>query len=80
MRVAAADEQMIRQAGKELNERLKSYREKYSLDDKQDLMAMVAFDCLMEKARQQSSNSKAEVFFSEKLNKWGELLTQSLPE
>ena len=79
MRVAAADEEMIRQAGKELNERLKGYRDRYKLDDKQDLLAMVAFDTVMEKARQQASSSKAEHFFSDKLSEWGNLLTQSLP-
>ena len=80
MRVAAADEEMIRQAGKELNERLKSYREKFKLDDKQDLLAMATFDCLMEKARQQSSSTKAEHFFSDKLTKWGDMLTQTLAD
>ncbi len=48
MKVAAEDEHRIRSAAKMLNERIKSYREQFGLNDKTDLLAMVAFDSTME--------------------------------
>ena len=48
MKVRAEDEPRIRRAGKLINDRLKRYREEFGLDDRQDLLAMVAFDCMVE--------------------------------
>lgn len=48
MKVKAEDEARIRRAGKLINDRLKTYREEFGLDDRQDLLAMVAFDCMVE--------------------------------
>ncbi|HSI78066.1 MAG TPA: cell division protein ZapA [Lunatimonas sp.] len=48
MKVKVQDEAKIRRAGKLINEKLKRYREEFGLDDKQDLLAMVAFDSMME--------------------------------
>lgn len=56
MKVKAEDEERIRRAGKALNEKIKSYREQFGIDDHQDLMAMVAFDSMVEKMK------KEEVF------------------
>jgi len=49
MRVSPEDEERIRKAGKFVNEKIRIYREKFGIDDKQDLLAMVAFDCIVEK-------------------------------
>ena len=48
MKVKVEDESKIRRAGKLINEKLKKYREEFGLDDRQDLLAMVAFDCMVE--------------------------------
>ena len=48
MKVKAEDEAKIRRAGKLINERIKQYRDEFGLDDRQDLLAMVAFDCMVE--------------------------------
>ncbi|AGA76325.1 cell division protein ZapA [Echinicola vietnamensis] len=48
MKVKAEDEAKIRRAGKLINDKLKRYREEFGLDDRQDLLAMVAFDCMVE--------------------------------
>jgi len=48
MKVKVQDEAKIRRAGKLINEKIKRYREEFGLDDKQDLLAMVAFDSMME--------------------------------
>jgi hypothetical protein len=37
MRVAVADEERLRLAGRQLSEQLREYREKYGIQDKQDL-------------------------------------------
>jgi cell division protein ZapA (FtsZ GTPase activity inhibitor) len=48
MRVKIADESKIRNAGKLINEKLRKYKDEFGLDDTQDLLAMVAFDCMVE--------------------------------
>lgn len=49
MTVKAEEEERVRRAGKLINERLKSYREKFGIDDKQDLLSMVAFDAIVDR-------------------------------
>lgn len=53
MKVSAEDEARIRRAGKLINEKIRSYREAFGIDDKQDLLAMVAFDCLVESMKEE---------------------------
>lgn len=48
MRVKIEDEAKIRNAGKLINEKLRKYKDEFGLDDTQDLLAMVAFDCMVE--------------------------------
>lgn len=62
MKVKAEDEEGIRKAGKLVNEKMKSYRDQFGIDDNQDLLAMVAFDCLVDKMKkEESSESKDEI-------------------
>ncbi|MEQ9426281.1 MAG: cell division protein ZapA [Cyclobacteriaceae bacterium] len=51
MKVKAEDEERVRTAGKVINEKVKTYADQFGIDDIQDLLAMVAFDCLTEKMR-----------------------------
>lgn len=44
MRIGVSEEERLRIAGKLINEKLKKYRDQFGIDDKQDLLAMVAFD------------------------------------
>ena len=55
MKVKRKDEERIRVAGKLINEKIKNYREQFGIDDKQDLLAMVAFDCLVDKMADEES-------------------------
>lgn len=57
MRVTPSDEQRLRLAGKLVNDKLKKYREQFRIDDKQDLLAMVAFDCLVEMLKTESDTT-----------------------
>lgn len=66
MRVKAEDEERIRKAGKSLNEKIKSYRSQFGIEDNQDLLAMVAFDCLVDKMKkEENSESNDEVALSQ---------------
>jgi cell division protein ZapA len=58
MRVKIEDESKIRQAGKLINEKLKKYKEEFGLDDNQDLLAMVAFDCMVESLETNEVNAE----------------------
>jgi cell division protein ZapA len=58
MKVKTEDEAKIRHAGKLINEKIKRYREEFGLDDKQDLLAMVAFDCMIESMEQDKINAE----------------------
>ncbi len=57
MKVDVADEEQIRLAGKKINEKIKLYRDQFGIDDKQDLLAMVAFDSLFEKLQADASQT-----------------------
>ncbi|HSJ67734.1 MAG TPA: cell division protein ZapA [Anditalea sp.] len=58
MKVKVEDEAKIRRAGKLINDKLKRYREEFGLDDRQDLLAMVAFDCMVETMESSEVNSE----------------------
>ncbi|OJW70740.1 MAG: cell division protein ZapA [Candidatus Amoebophilus sp. 36-38] len=48
MKVQATDEASVRKAGELINNQIKAYRDKFGITDIQDLLAMVAFDCLVD--------------------------------
>lgn len=58
MKVKREDEEKVRMASRLINEKLKSYKDQFGIDDKQDLMAMVAFDSLVEKMTTEESHQK----------------------
>ncbi|PRY86723.1 cell division protein ZapA [Mongoliibacter ruber] len=58
MKVKAEDEAKIRHAGKLINDKIKRYREEFGLDDRQDLLAMVAFDSMVESMEQDMINTE----------------------
>ena len=51
MKAPASEEERLRKAGKVVNEHIKTFRARYGLDDKQDLLAMVAIVCMAEKLK-----------------------------
>lgn len=65
MRVNPSEEERLRLAGRILNEKLKTFRESFGIDDKQDLLAMVAFDCMAEKIKSEKEiNDLGSTFFA----------------
>jgi len=57
MRVDAAEEELLRIAGRLVNERMKNYKDQFGIEDKQDLLAMVAFDSIAAKLRSEVDTS-----------------------
>ena len=75
MKVSLDDEAKVRQAGKLINEKLKGYRDQFGIDDKQDLLAMVAFDCLMDKMQSTSSDHHIDESVMNKVNYLNHILS-----
>ncbi len=78
MRVKPDDEEKIRKAGKLINEKIKSYKEKFGIDDKQDLLAMVSFDILIDKIESDRNMENSDENISNKINYLNNLISQSL--
>ncbi len=77
MKVEPEEEERIRRAGKMVNEKIKLFKSQFGIDDKQDLLAMVAFDALVEKLKAEGS-SVNDMHLKEKLAGLNHLLSQSL--
>ncbi|GAB4244048.1 MAG: hypothetical protein Tsb0034_22130 [Ekhidna sp.] len=78
MRVKAEDEERIRRAGKMLNEKIKNYQSQFGIDDTQDLVAMVAFDCLVEKLKREESSEASDDFALNELAKLNQLISDKI--
>lgn len=75
MRVSQSEEEGLRLAGKLLNEKFKFFRDQFGIDDKQDLLAMVAFDCLVEKMKLEKNDNNVSSSVSGKLDHLENLLS-----
>ena len=78
MKVKAEDEAKIRHAGKLINDKIKRYREEFGLDDRQDLLAMVAFDSMVESMNQDMVNSEDSQLIEASLSKVNDQLSSLL--
>ena len=78
MKVKRTEEEKVRAAGKLINEKIKHYREQFGLDDKQDLLAMVAFDCLVDKMADNDKPQIIDQTVIEKVKQLNQLVSQAL--
>ena len=78
MTVPPADEERLRIAGRLINEKLKVFKETFGIDDKQDLLAMVAFDSMVERLKSENSNQELGDLIESKLTHLDQLLGASL--
>lgn len=78
MKVKLSDEERVRAAGKLINEKIKTYRDKFGLDDKQDLLAMVAFDCVVDKMAEEENLQVIDKTIVEKVTHLNQLVSQVL--
>jgi len=78
MKVDPVDEENIRRAGKIINDRLKSYREKFGIDDKQDLLAMVAFDSTVEKLKEEGKSHSVDDTIENRLANLNKIISEAV--
>lgn len=78
MQVDPATEGLLREAGKKLNEKILAYRTTFHIEDRQDLLSMVVFDCMVELLNQEKSGQDVRHSLLKKLDHWDELLSQAL--
>ena len=67
MKVAEAEEERLRLAGRAINDRLRFFKEEFRIEDKQDLLAMVAFECMAEKIRHETEASEGITTVSKRI-------------
>src|SRR5690606_1920451 len=78
MKVKRADEERIRIAGKLINEKLRSYREQFRIEDKQDHLAMLSSVCLIAKLAGEETQKGIDQTVFEKVNQLNNLISQSI--
>lgn len=78
MKVKNRDEERVRAAGKLINERMKHYREEFGTGDNQDLLAMVAFDCLVDKMADEENMQVIDQTVLEKVSYLNQIVSQVL--
>lgn len=78
MKVKPEEEERVRLAGRLLNDKLKNFREHFRIDDKQDLLSMIAFDA--QAGLLKSEQGKVELLkkIDDKIAELDDLLTRSL--
>lgn len=82
MRVQAADEARVRAASKLVNEQAEAYSKQFGIYDKQDLLAMVAFDCLIDTSKAKNGTDLATKALAEQVDNLIQLVdeqTASIP-
>ena len=78
MKVPAADEACVRTAGKMIHSQVQAYKAKFGIHDPQDLLAMVAFDCLVANLALKNSATKEENQLVDKVEYLLQLVDQAL--
>ena len=78
MKVKPEEEARVRKAGKLINERLKSYREQFGIDDKEDLLAMVAFDSTVAKLKNEEEISAIDSTADNQLDHLNQLISRAI--
>ncbi|XOV93849.1 MAG: cell division protein ZapA [Bacteroidota bacterium] len=78
MKVKSEDEERIRRAGKILNEKIKFYKDRFNLEDIQDLLAMVAFDCQVEKMKSEETIESTDDVALEQIKSLNQLISKAI--
>ncbi len=78
MKVQPEDETFVRAASKILAERIQGYQKKLGIHDHQDLLAMVAFDCLVGYLKVQEADATQTNQLIQKINSWGDCIEKAL--
>lgn len=78
LKVDAKDEEIVREAGRQLNEQLNAYRQRFKIQEKQDLLAMVAFDMAVERMTAQRQHEAQNAGLHDRLTALSVQLAEAL--
>lgn len=78
MQVEMQEEAKLRAVGKHINQQLKQYREEYGVEDKQDLLAIFAVDCMMDRNTLEEDKTSLENIILQKIQTLDQLLDEVL--
>lgn len=80
MRVHPDEEERLRLAARVVNDKIKSYKEQFGINDRQDLLAMVAFDCLVEGLKLEAERNNMSQSIAGKISGIDQLVSSVLLE
>ena len=75
MRVSPLEEERLRLAGRQLSERIKEFREQYGIQDKQDLLAMIALSTMADGLKVSKEKDGTDAALTERLTRLDNLLS-----
>ena len=78
MKVKREEEERVRTAAKWVNDRLKTLKDQFGTDDKQDLLAMVAFDSMVQKLAAEEKRTGVDQGALDKVAQLNQMLAQAL--
>jgi len=78
MQTDSNTESRLRKAAKVINEKIKEYRKQFGIDDRQDLLAMVALDYAVETLTLTQENEDVQETVSNKIDFWNQLIDSAL--
>ena len=77
MRVKEEEEERLRVVGKLLNERIRFFKDQFGIQDKQDLLAMVAFETMVEKLKMEEEKNSHLASVGQQLSVLDDLLSSA---
>jgi cell division protein ZapA len=78
IRASASQEERLRRAGKEINDKLRELRAQLGIDDKQDLLAMIAINSMVEKLILEDDRKKLHSTISNKIEHIHSLVSSAI--
>lgn len=78
LRVNEDEADVVREAGRLLNENISAYKQRFKIQDTQDLLAMVAFDGAIEKMLKERQQTVSENLILNQLAQLDDLVSQTL--
>lgn len=80
LKANALEEERLRRAGKIINEKIKTFRDKFGIDNMQDLLAMVAFDCQVNTMKAEEFEEENNQIISSKLSTIENMVVSAVSE
>ncbi len=78
LKVEIEEEEMVRSAAKNINDKIKVFQEKYAVSDKQDLLSMALLQYATEIMKLERVNANQDRSFSEKIENIDKVLSEYL--